>query len=87
VAKKCSRSPVIRKWSKDKKEFPGYGSEAHCKKNPIYVFPEMNCAASFSISTPMYVRAIYVFPQSVNLFSCSNIGRPILGIYKSLTDT
>jgi hypothetical protein len=40
-----------------------------------------------SISTFMYLWAIYIFPESVCLFCCSQIGRPILGIYKSLTDT
>ncbi len=30
---------------------------------------------------------IYILPGSVSLFGCSKIGRPTLGIYKSLTDT
>ena len=38
------------------------------------------------ISTFMYLWAIYIFPGSACLFCCSQIGRPILGIYKSLTD-
>ncbi len=46
-----------------------------------------NCSASFLVSTFMYLWAVYVFPGSVCLFGCNKIGRPILGIYTSLTDT
>jgi hypothetical protein len=42
-----------------------------------------NCAASVSVSTLMCLWAIYISPGSVH----SRVGRPILGIYKSLTDT
>ncbi len=34
------------------------------------------------ISTLMYLWAIYIFPGSVCLFFCCQIGKPILGIYK-----
>ncbi len=46
-----------------------------------------NYASSVPISTFMCLWVIYIFPESVNIFSCSRIGRPFMGIYNSLTDT
>jgi hypothetical protein len=45
----------------------------HCNENPISIFLFGNCM-------------IYRFPGSVHIFGCSKIDRPILEIYKSLTD-
>jgi hypothetical protein len=55
----------------------------HFTVNPIYVFPEMKLhSASFP-----NLGTIYIFPGSVCPIGCRNIGRQILKIYKSLTDT
>ncbi len=42
--------------------------------------------ASQSSTAFFTVWAIYIFPESVHIFFCSRIGRPILERYKSLTD-
>ncbi len=44
-----------------------------------------NCAATVTISTFMCLSAIYIFPESFCIFSYKS--RPILGLYKSFTDT
>ncbi len=48
---------------------------------------ERNCAATVPISTFMRLWAIYIFPRLICLFCCRKMCGPILGIYKSLTDT
>ncbi len=45
-----------------------------------------NCPASVPIPTIMCLWATYIFPGSVHIFGCSKIDRPILEIYKFLTD-
>ncbi len=50
-------------------------STRHCKKIPFM----------YSQKRPQS-QLIYIFHGSVHIFSCSRIGRPILGIHKSLTD-
>ncbi len=56
------------------------------KEISIKYFFSGNSAATVPIPTFMGLWAIYIFPGSVHIFPCSRIGRPILEIYKSLTD-
>ncbi len=61
----------------------------HWTENWNKIFSERKlCGRSpnFLISTFKYLWAIYLFPPTVCLFGCSKISRPIVGIYKSLTD-
>jgi hypothetical protein len=63
---------------------------------PIYVFPEMKLCGLVISKTELKCSASpfphscicerLINPGSVCLFCCSQISRPILGIYKSLTD-
>jgi hypothetical protein len=54
--------------------------------NPHLCIPRKEIALPQSQFLP-HTCAIHIFPGSVHIFSCSRIGRPIVGIYKSLTDT
>jgi hypothetical protein len=58
--------------------------QTHCSENPIYVFPEKELHG-VSPNFHIYVSVRFICPGSVNIFSRSRIGRPIVGIYKSLT--
>jgi hypothetical protein len=59
----------------------------HCTENPIYVFSEMKL---FDLVPNSYIHVSvsnFYIPRVGQLLSYSKIGRLILGIYKSLTDT
>ncbi len=67
-----------------------YGSHLCISRNetvqPTY-FQNRIIMICLPIPTLIYLWEIYIFPGMVCLFCCSQIYRPILGIYKSLTDT
>ncbi len=61
----------------------------HCNENPIDVFTRKGTARPQSQfwHSCFCERFIRTLPESVHIFSCSRIVRPIMGICKSLTDT
>ncbi len=66
------------------------GSNLYIPRNEIawpHYFQSRIKMFCLPISAFMYLPAIYIFPWLVCLFFCIQIGRQILGIYKSLTDT
>ncbi len=87
-------------WLFDVIRFCGYGgghssSQAkfswhvniHCNENPIYVFPEKELRGlSPYFHIHVSVSDLYI-PRIAPHISSSTIGRSIVGIYKSLTDT
>jgi hypothetical protein len=60
----------------------------HCNENPIYVFPEkeLHCLSP-NFHVHVSVSDWYIPRTGPHIFLQLTIDRPILGRYKSLTDT
>jgi hypothetical protein len=62
----------------------------HCKDSLPKIrnkfVQKWNCAALVRIPTFMLLCAIFIFPESICLFWCRDIGGPAVGKYKLLTD-
>ncbi len=63
-----------------------YPITTHCNGNSLYVFLFWELRGSAPISTFMCLWAIYIVSIGPHI-SSSRKGRPIVGIYNSLTDT
>jgi hypothetical protein len=61
--------------------------EVHCTKNPIYVFPETKLRGLVPNSYINVSVSVLYIPRIGLPIWLQKIGRPILGIYKLLTDT
>jgi hypothetical protein len=78
----CSRNPCV-KW-----KIICVSVTYNCTAKKIWITSsqKLNSAALFLMSLCIHLWTIYIFPGSVYLFCCSQVGRPVVGIYKSLTD-
>ncbi len=66
----------------------GYTLQRKYTENSKLILPEKKLRGhSPSSYTFMFLCAVCIFPRSICIFCCMKIGGPIVGIYKSLTDT
>ncbi len=70
-------------------DFPGYSDrQSHCNEIPIYVLLSWELRGlSPNFHIQVSASDLYIYSQDRSTYSCSRIGRLIVGIYKSLSDT
>ncbi len=87
IKRKVTLITQLLSYNKEKQLIAVTDDRPHSKENPICVFPE-NKLHGLSPNLHIHVSVSNVYIHRIgHIYFCSRISGPIVGIYKSLTDT